>query len=76
MSRRRFQVRVREVPEGSDFMSAKRPNLPPLPATWDLYETTRHLDCVKVDTLAIANGGAEFDLPYEGIFTLVGTIKK
>jgi len=59
-----------------DHVRVGLPGGQPLPATWDLYETTRHLDCVKVDTLAIANGGAEFDLPYEGIFTLVGTIKK
>jgi len=52
------------------------PGNQPLPATWDLYETTRQLDCVKVDTPAITSGAAEFDLPDEAIFTLVGKVKE
>ncbi len=48
----------------------------PTPTTWELYETTRALDCAKVDTVTVRNGIAELDLPDEVIFTLVGTAKK
>jgi O-glycosyl hydrolase len=48
----------------------------PAPSEWELYETTRNLDCVKVDTPRIRNGVAEIDLPDEAIFTLVGAVKK
>ena len=44
----------------------------PTPAVWELYETTRNLDCLKVDNLVIKDGVASFDLPEEAIFTLVG----
>jgi O-glycosyl hydrolase len=46
------------------------------PASWELYETTRHEDCLKVDTLAVKDGIAQFDLADEAIFTLVGIAKK
>ncbi len=45
------------------------------PTTWELYETTRHLDCAKVDTIVVRDGVAEIDLPDEAIFTLMGKIK-
>jgi hypothetical protein len=45
------------------------------PTTWELYETTRHLDSAKVDTIVVRDGVAEIDLPDEAIFTLVGKIK-
>lgn len=48
----------------------------PMPSAWELYETTRNLDCVKVDYPAIRNGVAEIDLPDEAIFTLVSPVKK
>ncbi len=41
------------------------------PASWDLYETTRELDCKKVATVAVREGKAEFELPAEAVFTLV-----
>jgi O-glycosyl hydrolase len=47
-----------------------------MPAVWHLYETTRSLDCLKVDNLIIKDGVASFDLPDEVVFTLVGTIPK
>ncbi len=47
-----------------------------MPSAWELYETTRDLDCVKVDTVVIRSGVAEIELPDEAIFTLVGTAKK
>jgi O-glycosyl hydrolase len=48
----------------------------PLPAQWELYQTTRKLDCVKTNTLPIRNGVADVDLPGEAIFTLVGKVGK
>jgi len=42
------------------------------PASWDLYETTRELNCQKVMTLSARGGHAEIDLPAEAVFTLVG----
>ncbi len=47
----------------------------PMPSAWDLYETTRNLDCVKADSPSIRNGVAEIELPEEAVFTLVGTVK-
>jgi len=42
------------------------------PTGWDLYETTRELDCEKVMTAPVRDGHAEFELPAEAVFTLVG----
>jgi O-glycosyl hydrolase len=50
--------------------------LSPTPTLWELYQTTRNVDCLRVDTLTIKDGVASFDLPDEAIFTLVGTIPK
>ena len=41
-------------------------------ANWDLYETTRELDCQKVMTVPVRDGHAEIELPVEAVFTLVG----
>ena len=46
-----------------------------LPNVWELYETSRTLDCMKVDTVIIKEGVAQIDLPDEVIFTLIGTLK-
>jgi O-glycosyl hydrolase len=43
------------------------------PTTWDLYETTRNVNCVKTDTVTVQGGVAHIDLPDESVFTLVGT---
>lgn len=40
-------------------------------ASWDLYMTTRLLNCVKADAPQVADGTAAFDLPDEAVFTLV-----
>jgi hypothetical protein len=50
----------------------------PMPVAWELYETTRNVDCLKVDSLLVKDGVASFDLPDEAIFTLVsvGTEEK
>ena len=47
---------------------------PQLPKTWELYLTTRDLNCRKMDTLAPTGEFLEFDLPDEAVFTLVGRI--
>lgn len=45
------------------------------PETWDVYQTTRNLNCMRTDTVT-ANGGAiRLSLPDESIFTLVGKIE-
>lgn len=49
--------------------------LPPAaagPASWGLYETTRELDCRKVNTIPSRDGHAEIELPGEAVFTLIG----
>jgi len=47
----------------------------PMPVVWELHQTTRILNCQKVDAVAIRNGVAELDLPDEVTFTLVGALK-
>ncbi|MGO8819110.1 MAG: hypothetical protein ACLQVG_31100 [Terriglobia bacterium] len=53
-----------------------RVELPPAVAgnitSWDVYETTPELDCQKVMTAPVRNGGADIELPAEAVFTLVG----
>ena len=42
------------------------------PATWELFETTRELDCQDVKAVPVRDGMAEIDLPEDAVFTLVG----
>jgi hypothetical protein len=58
----RFQVDLQQTATG--------------PTGWDLYETTRELDCAKVMTVRVRDGRAEFELPAEAVFTLVGRREK
>ncbi len=60
---------------GPGRVQIKLPKVQPNPSVWELYETTRQLDCVNLNALAVANGTTEFDLPEEAIFTLVGKVK-
>jgi len=46
------------------------------PSSWDLYETTRELDCEKVMTVPVRDGHTEIELPAEAVFTLVGSSSK
>jgi hypothetical protein len=46
------------------------------PTSWDLYETTRELDCQKIGTVPVRDGHAEVELPAEAVFTLVGRANK
>jgi hypothetical protein len=61
---------------GPNRIQVSVPPLETAPAAWELYETTRNVDCLKVDTVAVRNGVAEFDLPDEAIFTLVGKLSR
>ena len=45
-------------------------------ASWDLYMTTRTVDCVKTGAFASLNGTVELELPDEAVFTLVGRLQK
>src|SRR2546422_3813997 len=45
------------------------------PTTWELYETTRHLDCAKVDSIVVRDGVAGIVFPDDAVFKLVGKIK-
>jgi O-glycosyl hydrolase len=47
-----------------------------VPASWDLYATTRNVDCLKIDSVKVQGGVAQIDLPDEAVFTLVGSNKK
>ena len=46
------------------------------PRSWELFETTRELDCRRVDMIPINEGHAEVELPREAVFTLVGRPRK
>jgi O-glycosyl hydrolase len=48
----------------------------PAPDHWDLYVTSRSVNCLKQGLLAIQNGMAQLDLPEEAVFTLVGSIDR
>jgi len=61
---------------GPPRVSITLPSSSEAPASWDLFMTTRNLDCQEVDRVAVRKGVAEFDLPDEAIFTLVGTLAK
>ena len=52
------------------------PQTGPGPASWDLYETTRELDCQKVVTVPVRDGHAEIELPAEAVFTLMASPTK
>ncbi len=45
-------------------------------ASWDLYLTTRDLNCTKMAPVPASGGSATFTLPDEAVFTLVGTPAK
>jgi len=47
-----------------------------LSPVWELYQTTRWLDCLKTDIVPVRNGMAEIDLPDEAIFTLTGKMRR
>ena len=44
--------------------------------SWDLYMTTRSLDCAKTAAITSVNGIAALDLPDEAVITLLGKLKR
>ena len=61
---------------GPNHFTVELPQTANGPATWELYETTRELDCQKVDSPRVREGRAEIELPAEAVFTLVGSSSK
>jgi O-glycosyl hydrolase len=61
---------------GPNHFRIKLPQGGNAPASWDLYETTRELDCQRVLTVPIRDNQAELDLPAQAVFTLVGQPEK
>ena len=57
---------------GPDRVRVSFPFSASTPRKWDLFLTTRELNCSKIETLDANNGVVEFDLPEEAVFTLVG----
>jgi len=45
------------------------------PGAWELYQTTRVLNCTRSDTIILKNGVARIELPDESVFTLVGKVR-
>jgi O-glycosyl hydrolase len=43
-----------------------------VPGNWDLYVTSRNLNCVKSSAVRPSRHGVEFDVPEQAVFTLVG----
>jgi O-glycosyl hydrolase len=58
---------------GSDHLTIQLAPGDSGPATWELFETTRELDCQHVKTVRVRDGVAEIDLPGDAVFTLVGS---
>ena len=61
---------------GPNHLRIELPETASGPASWELFETTRELDCQKVRTVPVRGGLAEIDLPGEAVFTLVGRSSK
>jgi O-glycosyl hydrolase len=57
---------------GPNRIQIRIPGSELIPASWDVYQTTRTLDCRKVGSASVVKGTAELELPDEVIFTLVG----
>jgi len=57
---------------GPNHFRIELPQTDARPASWDLYETTRELDCQRVMTVPARGDHAEINLPDEAVFTLVG----
>jgi hypothetical protein len=61
---------------GPNRLRIDLPQTATMSGSWDLYETTRELDCQKVMTVPVREGHAEFELPVEAVFTLVANPTK
>lgn len=45
-----------------------------VPASWQLYETTRQLDCARAGEAQTVDGSVTLQIPGDAVFTLVGKI--
>ena len=61
---------------GANRLLVSLPKSADSPTAWDLYETTRNADCLKIDTVTVKDGMVLIDLPDEAVFTLVGCATK
>ncbi len=59
---------------GANHVQIRIPESKLVPAAWDIYQTTKTLDCRKTGRVAVVNGAAELELPDEVIFTLAGSV--
>jgi hypothetical protein len=46
------------------------------PRFWEVYQTTRTLNCAKSDTIMVKNSSARIELPDQTVFTLVGKLDR
>lgn len=60
---------------GSNHIRLELPKSDYAPVSWKLFQTTRDLDCREVGSVPVKDGIAEFDLPNQAVFTLVGTLR-
>jgi len=61
---------------GPNHVQIRIPESKLTPASLDVYQTTRTLDCRKTECVSVVKGTADFELPDESIFTLVGAAGK
>jgi len=61
---------------GSNHITIELPKTTANQENWELFETTRELDCQKTNTVPVRDGVALIDLPDEAVFTLVGKMGK
>jgi len=61
---------------GSNHITIELPKTTANQDNWELFETTRELDCQKTNTVPVRDGVALIDLPDEAVFTLVGKMGK
>ena len=61
---------------GASNVQIRMPESKLTPVSWDVYQTTKTLDCRKTGRVAAVNGKADLELPDEVIFTLVGAVDK
>ena len=61
---------------GSNHITIELPKTAANQDNWELFETTRELDCQKTNTVPVRDGVALIDLPDEAVFTLVGKMGK
>lgn len=59
---------------GPDKVEIKLSGLDNLPSHWDLYQTTRAIDCAKTDSVSLNGAATTLTLSGDSIFTLVGKL--